>query len=164
MKKQKIKQREKMTGEHWTYFFWHNFISTAIFFIIALQQNLFNIDDITLSYILSQPFLDTVIFIIIVSCGAEVIGRLVGYYLIIRPWAKYVIKRDSLSIREISVGFNRFSYRTVISIIITSFLFSIGALFLIEGYFFAEKTFWTLVISYVGFKLGIFIFIKLFIK
>lgn len=162
--KQKIKQREKMTGEHWSYFFWHNFFSTAIFFIIALQQNLLNIEDITLSYILSQPYLDTLIFVFVVSCFAEVFGRIIGYYLIVRPYAKYVIKRDSLSFREISTGFNRLSFRTIITLIIVSFLFSIGALYLIEGYFFAEKTFWTLILSYIGFKLGIFMFVKLFIK
>lgn len=164
MKRSKIKRREKMEGEHYSYFFWRNLIAIWIFFTITVQMGIFDITSIDSSYIITWGFVESVFWILIISCVADGIGRFAGYYLIIVPASKYIFKRDYKSFKEISEGFNRFSHRTVISLFIASLLFSIGAIWLIHEFIFEENTFWSLVLAYAILKIGIYLSVKFFIK
>lgn len=162
--KKKIYRREKTEGEHISFFFWHNFIAVGLFFIIMINLGIFDITDIELSYILSWSFAETIIWVFIISFCVDIAGRFIAYFLIIRPFSKYVYKRDCKGFREISTGINRFSYKTIITLLLSSFLFSIGALYLIGELLFEENTIWALIFTYAILKIGIFLIVKLFIK
>jgi len=164
MKRSKIKRREKMEGEHLSYFAIHNLLSIAVFFMITIRMGVFDIVDIELSYILSWSFAETIIWVFIISCIAEAFGRLVGYFAIIVPVSKYIYKRDYKSFRIINEGINRFSYKTIITLLLSSFLFSIGALYLISGLLFEENTLYVLILSYIIIKVGVYLILKFFIK
>jgi len=132
--------------------------------MITVRMGIFDITNIELSYIITWGFVESVLWIFIISFTVEIVGRFAGYYLIIVPASKYIFKRDCKSFREISEGINRFSYKTIISLFITSILFSIGAIWLIHEFIFEENTFWSLILTYIIFKVGIYLIVKFFIK
>jgi len=127
-------------------------------------MGVFDVSDIELSYILSWNFAETILWVFIISCIAEAFGRFIAYFAIIVPISKYVYKRDCKSFREISTGINRFSYKTIFTLLISSFLFSVGALYLIRSFIFEENTLWTLIMSYIIIKIGVYFIVKFFIK
>lgn len=162
--KRKIYRREKTEGEHLSFFFWHNFIAVGLFFIIMINLGIFDITDIELSYILSWSFAETILWVFIISFVVEIFARFVAYFLIIHPFSKYIYKRDCKSFREISTGINRFSYKTIITLLLSSFLFSIGALYLVRELLFEENTIWALILTYAILKIGVFLIVKLLVK
>lgn len=155
-----LKQHKKSASrsDHFSYFLLHNILSFLLFFWIAISLNLFeqrvqNASDIFTNYYIE--YLGTLIAIMFVTGFS---ARFLTYYGIFYPIYKYsrmYENRHLASFMDLNfrVGFNRISLSYFAMIIINAFLFSVGAIAIVQATIFKEDaTLLTLMIAYIVIK------------
>ena len=170
------KKGERISGDLFWYFVFHNVVSVLYFFGFTLALGVYtergsilgNTWTQTLIYLLSSEFWQLTIFQIFpLSVISSVLGRITAFYSIkgyIR-WRdrKEASRRTSKRWSELNRGINRMGLRFLITAMITSFVYSIGMISYLSYVVFDENALLPLMVVYFGLKVVIYLFVRWFV-
>lgn len=153
------KHSERATGDLLLYFLSHNFISMMFFFLITINIGIYAGKYTSLAFIFSMEFLELTLFkvfpIIILS---GVIGRITALGIMrgYNRWQKRATKRWS----ELQRGINKIGLRYIITVLITSFLYTAGVVAILSYAIFNETALLSLMITYSFLKIGTYFIVR----
>ena len=156
---------ERVTGDLIWYFCLHNLISVFFFFLFTISFDLYMGQELMLSDIFSKEFWGMVLLQVFpLSILSSIVGRGSAYYMIngyIK--LKYHKRRVKKSIKrwsELNRGINKLGLVFLITALITSIIYSLGLVGILQYALFSEETLLTLIVVYIGLKIGIFYLVR----
>jgi len=152
----------KGEGDKFWFFVFHNLISIAVFFWIAIAVDLFEKQADSLFDIFSFSFVYFLFEVLLISVISGFFGRILTY-IPLKLWYNYVSRKEIKSFGQINKGVNEMlSMSYIISTLLSSIIFALGALTIIQSKLFEEDTLGTLILSYLIIKITIsaFIYVK----
>lgn len=159
-KEKKIRRRGRVEGDSIYYFALHNFISMITFFAIAVPLGLFTTEIELVEDLFSFEFLGFILIIFGLTFLSGILARIIAYVAMFY-FTKNVLNKQLKTLGQFNDGINKVGMAFAISLFISSVLFAIGAIAIIESMLFTEQTLITLLATYMLIKLLIFIFVKL---
>ncbi|MFW9874992.1 MAG: hypothetical protein ACFFG0_17940 [Candidatus Thorarchaeota archaeon] len=159
-KKKEYTQTKGKAGKEmiWYYFILHNIISLIFFVWFIGGWGLFDRQTTDLITIFSMEHLQFVIIIIGISFISGLLGRFFAYLIL---YANY--KYQKLIPRtygELDIGVNKIDSAYFISLILSSILFSIGAIFILQEKIFGDNNVISLILSYFIIKISIMLYVN----
>lgn len=160
-KKQKT---ERVTGDALLYFFLHNLISVFFFFLFTVRLEIYDGTNVSVAFLFTLEFWEMVIFqILLFSIVSSIIGRITAFMLM-KAYFKYGAKKSMKRWTELNTGINRFSLVIfLLTALITSIVYSLGIIAILQDRIFSENTLLTLIFTYILFKTGVFFVVRWFI-
>ncbi|KKL54465.1 hypothetical protein LCGC14_2265140 [marine sediment metagenome] len=159
------KKRKKVTrasGDAILYFFLHNIISLIFFFALTINLDIYSGTDIMMSYVFSGEFwYMALVQVFLIYILSSVIGRVMAY-LTINLYCN-IKERPMKRWSELNRGINKLGLVFLLTGIVTSIIYSLGLVAILQNAIFNENTLITLIIIYMGFKLGTFVIIRWFV-
>ena len=156
------KKVTRASGDAILYFCFHNAISLIFFFVLTINLDIYSGTDLMIVYVFSRDFwymaLLQVFPVLILS---SIIGRLTAF-ITINLYCNYK-ERPMKRWSELNNGINKIGIVFIITALITSIVYSLGLIVLLQNAIFDEETLITLVASYMGLKLLTFIIIRWFV-
>lgn len=156
---------ERVTGDLIWYFALHNLISVGFFFFFTIGLDLYMGQDLMLSDLFSKEFWELVILQIFpLSIISSLIGR-ASAYLSINGFIKLKnrkrrVKKSTKRWSELNRGINRLGLVFFITALITSVIYSLGLVGILQYAIFSEETLLTLIMVYIGLKIGTFYLVR----
>ena len=160
MRKEYSEKSERASGDLLTYFIIHNSVSVLFFFIFTLYFGIYIGADRLIGFVLQKEFWELAIFQVFPICViSSLIGRIIAFYAL-KGYHNYrnrkrSIKRTPKKWSELNTGINKLDLTFFISALFTSFIFSLGLISILQFAMFNEKTLLSLIVIYVGVKIGI---------
>ncbi|MFW9968753.1 MAG: hypothetical protein ACFFDF_01045 [Candidatus Odinarchaeota archaeon] len=159
---------ERMTGDVIWYFCLHNLISVFFFFLFTISFDIYMGQDLMLSDIFSKAFWKMVLFQVFPSAIiSSIIGRITAYFIIngyIKvKYRKRRIKKKGKKWSELNRGINGLGLIFFFSAFITSIIYSLGLVSILQYAIFSQETLLTLIIIYIGLKLGTYLLVRWFV-
>jgi len=164
-----IESSERASGDLFGYFLLHNLISVLFFFWFTMSLGVYIERDFTFVHAISSEFWELTIFQIFpLSVISSILGRVTAFYSI-KGYYKYKdrkkkIKRTTKRWSEMNTKINRMGLRFLITALLTSFVYSVGMITMLSYAVFDETTLLPLVLIYFGLKVGIYLFVRWFVK
>ena len=163
---QQITTATRVTGDAVVYFILHNLISVFFFFLFTIRLEVYDATIMTFSDIFTLEFWGLVIIeVFFLSVVSGIIGR-VGAYLSIKTYfyfrnqkrtKKKIMKRWG----ELHSGINEFNLIIfVLTSFITSLVYSLGVIAVLQNKIFDEESLLTLIGIYVMVKIGIYFLVR----
>ena len=156
---------ERVGGDALTYFIAHNSISIFLFFVVTLYLEIYAGKEQLIGFIFQREFWELTLFQIFpISVLCSLLGRIGAYYII--NWSieyknkKRSIKKSTKRWGELNEGINRLGLVFVISALITSLIYSLGLVAILQFVVFNEESFFALISIYVIFKIGTHVFVR----
>ncbi len=165
MRKSYSEKSERASGDLLTYFIIHNLVSVFFFFLLTLYFEIYIGADRLIGFVFQKEFWELAIFQVFPICViSSFIGRITAYYTL-KGYHNYrnrkrAIKRTPKRWSELNTEINRIGLAFFISVLVTSIIFSLGLISVLQFAVFNEQTFLTLIIIYAGVKIGTFYFVK----
>jgi len=161
-KKRLFKMKKgRVQGDFITYFALHNLISMLLFFWIAIPLGFFEQKTEVISDIFSLTFLELIVNVFALTLFTGIISRVFGW-LLLRFIVVYWRKREMKKFGELNQGINKISIVYILSIFVSSVLFAIGALTILQYVIFGAESLITLVATYIILKIGVYLLIRFF--
>lgn len=161
-----VQTTQKVTGDAISYFILHNMISVFFFFLFTINLEVYDAREITITFLFTLDFWEMVIFeVFIFSMLSSGIGR-VGAYLIIKGGyylrnRKRRKKKITKRWGELNSGINQFHWLVfILTALITSLIYSLGVVFILRDTIFSSDSLSSLIVIYIGFKVGVYFFIR----
>jgi len=154
-------RKGRVEGDAIWFFLLHNVISVMIFFGFAYIIGLFDERTELLSEIFSMEFVESILIIFGLSLLAGILGRVLGYF-VLRAIFNFGYKREIKKFGEFNSGLNKISFSFIITAFISSLLFGVGAITIIQWKLFDDQTFLSLLVTYFVIKLSVFFSVRLF--
>lgn len=156
----KIKEG-RSEGDSPIYYAIHNLIGSGFFIFIIFYYDLFNLREITVGDVLTVNFLYSILVLFIISVTTNILGRFLGHPILTLIYRKTVTK----TFWELnSTGINKIGLRYFGAIFISSLLFALGAVAIIQNKVFKENTLESLILTYLIIKIIIYTITKIWIK
>lgn len=156
----KEKRYKRFEGDQLVYYLIHSIIATFIFIYIALQLDFFSLKENTIEYLFTWRFLALIFIVFLWSLVSSMIARIIGYFLLLGIY-KHSIPKSFFAINL--KGINRLGLRYLLALFITSVLWSLGAITILQDQIFENEDIFSLIIMYVVIKFTVFIITKLMI-
>lgn len=156
--KQKTSRRSE--GDRYVYYIVHTLVSSLLFILIGIKFQFFSIQSGTISDIFTFNFLSVILIIIFVSFVVGMIGRIFAFYFV-RGVYKNTATKTFIEMNN--KGINRIGMRYVLDVILTSILFSLGVVFIVQQKLFGttDEIFY-LILTYILIRIIVY-FITRFI-
>jgi hypothetical protein len=161
-KSQVPKKRQKMRrveGDFLWYFLLHNLFSVFLFSFLGSILGLFDYNFLYLIGIFSLLFVEVFFRVTVLAFITGLFGRITAYITlkVIYDWRKLAPKK----IGEYNRGINKItSFSYLISIVLSSLIFTLGIFPIIESRIFGESTITTVMLTYLIIKIAIFIIVR----
>jgi len=152
----------KGEGEALWFFILHNSFSILVFFWVAIAVDLFEKQADSLLEIFTLDFVYFLFEVLLISVISGFFGRILAY-IPLKLFYNYVSRKEIKSFGQLNKGINEMlSMSYIVSTLLSSVVFALGALTIIQSNLFEEETLWTLVLSYFLIKavISIFIYVK----
>lgn len=155
------KNVERTKGDGWVYYGLHSIIGSALFLFISLPFNLFKLYNGSISSLFTSDFLLSLILVLSLSVGTNVFGRIIAYRLLSLIYMKTTTK----TIKELNFnnGMNKMGMRYVVSMLISSLVFSLGVIYILESKIFGDNTLTSFTLTYIIIKLISYVFTVIFV-
>ncbi|KKN47249.1 hypothetical protein LCGC14_0664700 [marine sediment metagenome] len=158
-KKRNNTRPERTTGELIWYFMFHNLISFIFFFAITVSYGLYSGNDLKLFDVFTGDFWAMVFSqIYLITLLSGIMGRVTAW-LIIYTYSVFrhkTIKRWN----ELNTGINKIGLVFFITALVTSVVFALGLIGILQVAIFNEETLLTLIAVYSGIKIGSFFMVR----
>lgn len=155
----------KSRGDNIWFFLLYTMFGAIWFFILGYLYDIFHtISEI--SEILTMDFLMIMINIIFINLLSSSIAW-ISAFLILKYIKRYVFNTEIRSFGDLSDGINKFpllSLTALLSIILSSLLYAIGFLAILQNSLFAENGFLSLILTYFLIKIFIHVFVIIIIE
>lgn len=158
-KKLVYKKDKRFNGERIYYFLLHNILSMIMFFSIAYAMDLFDSRAQSFQDVFYISFVELVVYVLAINILTGIVSRFISYvvlYLLIEKWRKKKMKKFG----EINIGIDAIDFNYILSNILGSILFSVGAVIIIQVVVFGEITVLSFVLSYLIMKIFVYVLIK----
>lgn len=173
MHKKKVKQEEKtkgrrVSGDLLFYFCLHNLISVLLFFLFTINLGIYAGHDLMLIDIIRQEFWELAILKVFpISILCSFLGRIGAYYILklqvkIRDRNRK-IKGTTKKWSELNSKMNRLGLPFFIGALISSIIYTLGMVGILQYVIFNEKSLLSLIVVYIGIKIGTYYFVQWFI-
>ncbi|KKN04918.1 hypothetical protein LCGC14_1092580 [marine sediment metagenome] len=155
------KRAERISGDLYLYFILHTIFSILVFFIFTVglfKIYIYEIKEITIGFLFGADFWELVFQIFAMYIISSIMGRIAGYYAI-----KGYCKRKKKAMKrwgELNSGINKVGLVFISSALLTSFLYSLGIIAILQDRIFDENSFLTLLGTYILLKLGVLFFVR----
>lgn len=159
---------ERVGGDALTYFIVHNSFSIFLFFVVTLYFGIYAGKEQLIGFVFQKEFWELTLFQIFpISVLCSLLGR-IGSYYIINSYIRYknkkrTIKKSTKRWGELNEGINRLGLVFIISALITSFIYSLGLVAILQFVVFNEESFFALISIYVILKIGTHVFVRWFV-
>jgi len=153
------------SGDNIWFFILSNTISLFVFFILGYYFDLFT-SMVYISDLISMDFLNLYVKIVCCNIMASLIGWMLGYFTL-KILKIYVLHTRMKTFGDLSRGLNKFPLTSLafyISTVISSCLFTIGALELLQRFLFGEISIIAMMITYLILKLSVYSLTKMIIE
>jgi len=156
---------ERVEGDLLTYFVLHNLISVIFFFLITVRLGIYVGRERLIGFVFQKEFWEMTIFQVFpIGVISSFIGRITAYY-IMKGYHNYKNRKKKINKSmkkwsELNKGINRLGLAFFISALITSTIYSLGVISVLQFAIFSEETLLTLIIVYIGIKIGTFYFVQ----
>lgn len=135
------------------------------FFLITVRLGIYVGKERLIGFVFQKEFWEMTIFQVFpIAVISSIIGRITAYFMINGYYnykdRKRKIKRATKKWSELNKGINRLSLAFFIAALITSTIYSLGVISILQFAIFSEETLLTLIIVYVGIKIGTFFLVK----
>jgi len=154
-------RKGRYNGDRYYYMILHNIISMFLFFWLAISMGLFGKKTQIIQELFRIEFVELFIYVFALTIFTGLIARGISYvilYLLIVKWRK----QDMKKIGEINYGIDAINFNYIISSLLASLLFSIGALVILQDVIFNSNSIISLFLSYGIMKSGVYLLVKLF--
>ena len=164
-----VETSERASGDLFGYFLLHNLISVLFFFVFTIGLGVYTEQDFIFVYFISSEFWELTIFQIFpLSVFSSILGRITAFYSI-KGYYKYrdrktKVRRATKRWSEMNRGINRMGLQFLITALLTSFVYSVGMVTMLSYAVFDETTLLPLMVIYFGLKVGIYLFVRWFVK
>lgn len=164
VKEKKIRfrgRKGRFQGDRIYYMILHNTISMILFFWLAISMGLFERKTQFIQDLFTIQFIQLFIYVFALTIFTGLISRGIAYitlYLIIVKW----LKKNMKMIGEINKGIDAINFNYIISSMIASILFSIGALVILQDVLFNNNSILFVILSYGIMKVGVYLLVKVF--
>ena len=149
----------KASGEERWFFILHNLLSMGLFFFVASRLRLFSKQSYSLLDIISFDFLGFIGIVIGLTILLAIFSRFLAYG-VFYVFYRYVLKKSIKSYVIMNQGINEMtSYPYFIGVILSSILFAIGVVTLVQLKLFREENLFTLIGAYLLIKIGVYVYI-----
>ncbi|MFX1569822.1 MAG: hypothetical protein ACFFCV_15830 [Promethearchaeota archaeon] len=162
------RKSERASGDQFWYFCIHNLISIFIFFFATTSLKIYSGNKVLLSEIFSREFSELVLLkvfpiLILSSIGGRIIALIaINGFIKVKDRNKRV-KRTSKKWSEYNKGINKLGLVFILTALITSIIYSLGLVGILQYAIFNENTLLTLIAVYIGLKIGTFYLVRWFI-
>jgi len=148
-------------GDLLMYYILHSCLSAILFLTIAIQLDLLGLKQDTITYLFGVEYWSLVLLTFFWSIIASVIGRILAYLFLQGLYWKKATK----NVWELNTkGLNKMSFRWFIALFITSILWTIGALTIIQNSLFGNiEDAVSMIFVYVCVKFFVFIITKVIV-
>lgn len=154
----------RASGDLLFYFITHNVISVIFFFLLTVRFEVYMGKEQLIGFIFQKEFWELTIFQVFpISVISSLIGRITAFY-IMKGYHKYHKKRATKRWSELNKGINRMGIQFIITTLITSLIFSLGLVSILQFTVFNEETLLTLIIIYIGIKIGTYFFVRWLVR
>ena len=135
------------------------------FFLITVRLGIYIGKERLIGFIFQKEFWEMTIFQIFpIAIISSIIGRITAYFMINGYYnykdRKKKIKRATKKWSELNRGINRLGLSFFIAVLITSTIYSLGVISMLQFAIFSEETLLSLIIVYVGIKIGTYFFVQ----
>jgi len=158
---------ERVSGDLIWYFCIHNLISIIIFFFVTSCFGIYSGNTLLLSDMFTKPFWELVLFRVFPISILSSIGARITAILVINESIKIKDRkkrvRSTKKWSELNTGINKLGLVFLASGLITSFIYTVGLVGILQYAIFNESTYLTLIVIYIGLKIGIFYGIRWFV-
>ncbi len=155
--KRGVKSRGRVKGEQWSYFGLHSLISMLFSLFVIIQWNLLNARRDTALFLFSGECWELVFTFFGLFVLIGLISRVIAYVLLKLIYT-YGLKEEIKSPSELNVGINKWTSMTYfLATFLSAITFVLGALSIIQNNVFGRDTLFTLFISYLILKIGVYL-------
>jgi hypothetical protein len=148
-------------GDKILYYIFHSLFTALIFILFAIYFDFFILKSEYVTDLFTGSFILSVIYVFIVSIGANMFARVLAFYMIRGIYKHSVVK----SIWELnSSGINKIGVRYFVATLITSLLFCLGVVVILSRKIFGtEDEVVAIIVVYLIIKIFVFIGTKILI-
>ena len=161
-KERMIKHRrydERLEGESLAYFAFHNLISGGLFLFITTASGIWSMRRTSILSIFTSEFVELIFYLFIIYLATGLFGRFSAFFIM-----KYALKYDGKimkKFKELNKGMNRLGVVWVLSIFISSVIFSLGIIVLLQDAIYGKDTVFTLIGTYCMIRFFIWLGFKI---
>lgn len=154
------KPEKRVEGEILIYALFHNTLSGLLFILITTSMGIYELRVDNISILLTSQFLSMIFTIFVVSLITGIIGRFFAFFTL-----KFIFSYCNKPMKkfgEINRGINKIGMVFLVSTLITSFLFALGIIAILENMIYDKTTILTLFATYLIIKITVFMTVKIF--
>lgn len=169
MKKNKqdyLGKPSRTQGDLLVYFIIHNSISVLLFFVLTIYFEVYVGTELLIGYVFQREFWEMVLLEVFpISVFSSITARLITLYGIINGYIWYknrkrIVKKSPKRWSELNQKINKVGIAFFLTSLLTSIIYGIGLIGILQIAIFNETTLTTLIIVYTGFKIGTFLFVR----
>lgn len=165
---EKERKSGRVEGDLLTYFIAHNIISVFFFFVFTVYFGIYIGKERLISFVFQKEFWEMTIFQVFpIGIVSSIIGRITAYYIMKlyydRKNRRRKMKKSMKRWNELNSGINRLGLAFFLAMLITSIIFSLGLIGILQFMIFNEKTLLTLIAIYIGVKIATFYLVSWFV-
>lgn len=165
VRKNREEKSSRVEGDLLTYFILHNLVSVFFFFLFTVYLGIYIGKERLIGFIFQKEFWETAILQVFPICIiSSFIGRIAAYCIINGYYnyrnRKRDIQKTTKKWSELNTGINRLGLAFFIAALITSVIYSLGLVGILQFTVFNEQTLLTLIIVYGGVKIGTYFFVQ----
>lgn len=160
--KKRVVEKGRAEGDKWIYYILHSFYAALIFIVVAIYFDYFILKSDFVTDIFTISFLQSIGIVFIVSIAINLFSRVLAYKTLQGIYRKSVT-RNFWQLN--STGVNKVGVRYLLAILISSALFCLGAVMILQEKLFSQKDEVTsIILIYISIKVFIFIMTKLLVE
>ncbi len=160
---QKERDIGRAEGDKTVYYILHSFFTVLFFVVIGIYFDFFIIKTTLVVDLFTGDFFMSFIYIFIASIGSNLVARYFAYKML-QGIYKHSATKNFWELN--STGINKIGIRYILATMITSFIFCIGAVVILQEKIFGttEEDIISFIIIYLSLKIGVYIYTKLTVE
>ncbi len=150
---------ERVEGENLYYFTLHNMISGSLFLLITGLSGIWEVKTTNLFNLFTSEFIELIFYLFTIYLVTGILGRVTAFFLM-----KYLLKMNEKIMKKfwnINKGINKLGVVWLISILISSFIFALGIVALLQNAIYDKDTVFTLIGTYIIVRVIVYLSIKI---
>ena len=160
-RKQRSIKNKRSEGDQLFYYILYSMVSMLIFLVVGTQLEYFNLRSNQISFLFTLEFFGIVIIVFLWQLLSNFIARILSYFIIKAVYKHTAIK----TIYELnSYGINQIGVRFFLSTFLSSLLWSIGAMVILQNQIFGSNDLLSLILTYIIVNITLYFFTKIIVR
>lgn len=150
---------DHLEGENLIFFAFHNLISGSLFLFITTFSGIWSLRRTSIFSLFTSEFIELIFWLFFIYLATGLFGRFTAFLIM-----KYTLKYNGKvmkKFKEINKGANKIGVVWVLTILVSSVIFALGIIALLQDAIYGKDTFFTLVGTYCIVRFLVYISFKI---